>query len=386
MRAKPSTSGFLGRLRSRVTKRLFVRLHRDERGHVAILYAVCMLFVSALVFFVIAVGRRYMQKETIQAAVDAAAFAGAAAEAKTLNSIAWCNLAVACGMAMVYTLNGLGGAIIGFIAAIGTLEAASLGTYCIGDAPDCAIVDSGIAEEIAARYEAAASELAGRIKTIANAAKELEKTGAILVAVEAEEVSMNDAYAKRLPGLVTVLDPIKPVIPAMDGAPNQVCGPSPQKEEYGLAFGPIGLLQLPKEIPPEGKLIIAGLSPAALAIGAAETCGGEYGVIPQILTPDWQTTARIKAVSFLDDSKPDDRRAYLVAAASQYGDAPEATAKWMLATSEASVYGYGGSKEEDLWHMDWRARLILSQAKDFGPLKFLTAGPLNAILDKVWIH
>jgi hypothetical protein len=36
--------------------------------------------------------------------------------------------------------------------------------------------------------------------------------------------------------------------------------------------------------------------------------------------------------------------------------------------------------------MDWRARLILSKASDFGPLKFLTGGPLNAILDKVWIH
>jgi hypothetical protein len=383
MRAKLQASGLLGRLHSRV----FRRVHRDERGHVAILYAVCMLFVSALVFFVIAAGKRYLQKETIQAAVDAASFAGAAAEAKTLNTIAFCNLVLAIGIAIVYTLQALFAAIVVFIGIIVGLEASTLGLYCIGDAPDCVEVDSGLAEEIAARYEEASIDLANRLKPIAHAAQELAKAGPILMLVEAEESStLQEAYVKRLPGLIVATDPLKPVLPVEDGRPDQICGPEPERAANGAALAVEGLLDLPAEIPPEGKAYIAAAFIATDIASGLGVCGGEFGIRPQTLTLDWEKTAPVKAVAYLSDSKPGDRRAYMAAAAAQYGGAPETTANFMLATSEASVYGFDGTKGEDLWHMDWQARLVLSQAKDFGPLKVLAAGPIGQILKSVWIH
>jgi hypothetical protein len=382
MRAKPFTSGFLGRLRPRS---LGLRLHRDQRGHVAIMYAVCMLFVSALVFFVIAAGKRYIQKETIQAAVDAASFAAAAAEAKTMNTIAFCNLVLAIGIAIVYTLQGIGIAIGVYVTGVLAAEATLVG--CIPIIDDCVFVDTGVPEALAIRYGEASEDLANRLKPIAHAAEELAKVGPTLMLVEAEEVSMHEAYSKRLPGMVVITDPLVPKLPVKDGMPNQICGPSPEKEENGVELGVQGLGLLPMYIPPDGKGLIAAAFLISDAASAAGVCGGQYAFLkPQVLDDLWERDAPVKAVAFLSDAKPDDRRAYLVAAASQWGPARNFDSKWLLATSEASVYGFDGKRGEDLWHMDWRARLVLSQAKDFGPLRVLASGPIGAILKSVWVH
>ena len=84
MRTGPGR-GLLSRMARRARR-------RHARGHVSILFAVALLFICALVFFVIGAGQRYLQKETVQGAADAAAFSAAVAEAKVFNTVAFINL------------------------------------------------------------------------------------------------------------------------------------------------------------------------------------------------------------------------------------------------------------------------------------------------------
>ena len=68
------------------------RRRRRQRGHISIMFAVALLFTSALVFFVIGVGQRYLQKEAVQGAADTATFTATITKTKTFNTITFLNL------------------------------------------------------------------------------------------------------------------------------------------------------------------------------------------------------------------------------------------------------------------------------------------------------
>jgi hypothetical protein len=352
---------------------------RRERGHIVVMFAVSMLFTAALVFFVIGAGKRYLQKETVQGAVDATAFAAAVAEAKTFNTVAFLNLVLAVGVAIVYTLDAIMGGIIGFIITVGGFIAASLGTYCIGDPESCAYI-AGPAEALAVRYQEAADDLTARLQPLARATAQVAKMGPYLVTASAEETGMHEAYRKREPGLVVLLKPLVERLPIQEGPANTVCGPAALAAENGAALVAEGLLRLPAEVPPTSRGIISAETLLAEAAAGAIVCEeGTTKLHPQELTPEWRKQIKIAAVAVLTDSRPGDRRAYLQAAASEYGPAPAASSTTMLATATASVYGFDGEKSEDLWHMDWRARLTLSTPADFDI-------PLSAELKSLWVH
>jgi hypothetical protein len=353
---------------------------RRARGHVSILFAVALLFICALVFFVIGVGQRYLQKETVQGAADAAAFSAAVAEAKVFNTVAFINLVLSIGVAIVYTLDAIMGGLIGFATTIAGLVTATAGTYCIGDPESCAYA-AGPSEALAARYGEAATAFTERLQPLARAAKQVAKMGSIFVAVEAVEAGNHQSYTSgQTKGMLTLLMPPLETMPIEDGPPNTVCGPAALQAADGAAFVAEGLLELPAEVPPTSRIIISSETLIAEAAAGAIVCeDGTTGLVPQQLMTGWRKKSMITAVSYLGDTHSQVRRAYMGAAASEYGGgAPGPASSFMLATAKAGVYGYDGEKGEDLWHMDWRGRLMLSTPDAFG---IKLPG-----IDHFWVH
>jgi hypothetical protein len=111
-------------------------------------------------------------------------------------------------------------------------------------------------------------------------------------------------------------------------------------------------------------------------VAAAALCGGSTGVRPLRLERGWQERARIGALATQPRPRGDTRRAAIAIAshprtASPISDAP------LVGTAQAEVYTMHG--DDDLLHMDWRARLTLSSAASFHI-------PLPGALSRYWVH
>jgi hypothetical protein len=352
---------------------------RRARGHVSVLFAVVLLFTAALAFFVSGAGARYLQKETVQAAADAAAFSGAVAEAKVFNTVAFINLVLAMGVAMVYTLYAVMTGLIGFTITVGALIASTLGLYCVAE-PDVCAFEAGPAEELSAAYGVAARELTQRLEPLARAAAQVAKEGGLFVTVEAEEAGMHATYTKHETGLVVMLKPLISEMPIEEGPANTVCGPAAITAEAGAAFLGEAILTLPPYVPPAARLIISTETAIAEPGWALAVCeGGETGLHPQRLKPEWRKSTRIESIALLPDSHASARRAYLQAAAAEYGGGISAGTNLMAATAKADIYGFDGESSEDLWHMCWRGRLVLSKPSDFDI-------PLPDGVKGLWVH
>jgi hypothetical protein len=352
---------------------------RRARGHVSVLFVVILLFTAALAFFVSGAGARYLQKETVQAAADAAAFSGAVAEAKVFNTVAFINLVLAMGVAMVYTLYAIMTGLLTFITVVAGLIAASLGTYCAAE-PDVCAFEAGPAEALSAEYGVAASNLIERLQPLQRAAAQVAKEGGIFVTVEAEEAGMHATYTKTEQGLLVLLKPPVETMPIEEGPANTVCGPAAIQAEAAPAFLAEAIARMPAYVPPAARLIISGTALAAEAAWALGECeGGGTGLHPQQLKPDWRRHTHIESIAFMSDTHNGARRAYMQAAAAEYGGSISAGTNFMVATAKADVYGFDGESSEDLWHMCWRGRLVLSKPKDFDI-------PLPEGINNLWVH
>ncbi len=77
---------------------------------------------------------------------------------------------------------------------------------------------------------------------------------------------------------------------------------------------------------------------------------------PLDLSDDWQKHKDVRAFTMLTDSKMADRRQSVSIASKDKGSAPMLNE--LLATAQAEFFAFNGSGHDDLWHMDWRARLV----------------------------
>src|SRR6266542_3953377 len=274
--------GLLYRLR-----RFALRFFRNENGHITIMFAIGMLFTASLVFFVIAVGKRYLQKETVQAAADSAAFAAAAAEAKVFNTLSFINIVLSIGVAMVYTLHAIFGGITAFVAEVGGGAVLTAGVECLFAEDVCAFA-AGPGEILAAKYEKAAEDLTERLRPLARAGEQVARLGPAYIALEATEAGMHDAYKKREPGLLAVLKPPIERLPVQPGPANTVCGNALIQAATGAVVFGEGLLRLPPELTPDVRAGVAVNATAAEVASALIVCeAGTTGLVPQELTPDW---------------------------------------------------------------------------------------------------
>lgn len=87
--------------------------------------------------------------------------------------------------------------------------------------------------------------------------------------------------------------------------------------------------------------------------------GGDLGnnkPIPLELADDWESRKDVRAFTLLGDTKMADRRQSVGVASKQKGSAP--MLNQLLGTAQAEFFAWNGTGHEDLWHMNWRARLV----------------------------
>jgi hypothetical protein len=81
--------------------------------------------------------------------------------------------------------------------------------------------------------------------------------------------------------------------------------------------------------------------------------------LPLDLKDDWQKHKDVRAFTLLTDSNMDQRRQSVGVAQrpSQKGSA-NPMLNQLLGTAQAEFFAFNGAGHDDLWHMDWRARLV----------------------------
>ena len=80
---------------------------RRDRGNVSVMFFFGAMLTVALIMAIAATGQKLIQRETLQDSADAAALAGAVVRAKALNFIAFCNLVDAALAAVFVILKGV---------------------------------------------------------------------------------------------------------------------------------------------------------------------------------------------------------------------------------------------------------------------------------------
>jgi hypothetical protein len=77
---------------------------------------------------------------------------------------------------------------------------------------------------------------------------------------------------------------------------------------------------------------------------------------PLDMADDWKSRRFTRAFTLLTDSNMATRRQSVNIATKNKGSAP--MLNQMLGTAQAEFYAFNGDGHDDLWHMDWRARLV----------------------------
>jgi hypothetical protein len=77
---------------------------------------------------------------------------------------------------------------------------------------------------------------------------------------------------------------------------------------------------------------------------------------PLDLADDWKSRVNTRAFTLLTDSSMASRRQSASLGVKNQGSAP--MLNQLLGTAQAEFYAFNGGGHDDLWHMDWRARLV----------------------------
>lgn len=78
--------------------------------------------------------------------------------------------------------------------------------------------------------------------------------------------------------------------------------------------------------------------------------------LPLDLADDWQQRVNVRAFTLLTDSNMAARRQSVAVAVKTKSAAPMLNE--LLGTAQAEFFAFNGGGHDDLWHMDWRARLV----------------------------
>jgi hypothetical protein len=78
--------------------------------------------------------------------------------------------------------------------------------------------------------------------------------------------------------------------------------------------------------------------------------------LPMKMKDKWQDHSQVRAFTLLTDAAMDDRRQSVNVASRNKGSRP--FLNQMLGMAQAEFYHFNGPTADDLWHMDWRARLV----------------------------
>lgn len=331
--------------------RLSGRLHRDERGAILVIQVFAGLLLAGFLWMIISSGERLVQKETIQSSADAASFAGAVVKAKALNLLAFCNLTLAVCAAILGVLQAMVNA---FPLTIVTLLLMCAG----GDEDACAAIPS--AEQSQADFQEKLAQSQARLAddvmpALSDAEQAIVDGIDDWVQAEAEYVGTHPAYQDNFgSGLSVEVGPTDlPVMIAPDN--SDVCASA-----WRWVGDLEGLFAL--QIP---NLTVRGVemteTQTTISAGMEQWCNA---VPPHyVLSPDWLTRRWVCGASTLAESNLDYRRGTVGMSLLDKPPPPRSTK--LQTAARAEFLPWWG--EADLWHMDWRARLVPYQDCDDGP-------------------
>jgi hypothetical protein len=337
------------------------RLLRDERGDFQMIFLVGIMVLGALLFAIVASSQRFLQKETLQGSADAAALAASVVRAKAFNYIAFVNLVMSAVLAIFIFLKGvaMGLAIFLQIAAI----------LCAHDEEDyCDYIPT--ATEVMAAYEAAAAKMEVELMRLAKAEQAIAQMTPALAAAEAYRAGLDPAFFPNYGrGLhATVVEPLDlPVEEASFGEFHE------QAQPDLVRITPLGLLRLLPELEPGPDEPVAHAFAQAAAGVPLANQSVTVSALPLRLSSAWRGRRYARTRSWLDYSQADWRRSVTTIYADEQIRTRPAR-EHAEATAQAEVFSFG--RHDDLWHVNWRARLSLS--RPFVPL------PDN--LREFWVH
>ena len=333
--------------------RFLRRLHEDERGAVLVIQAMAMLIMAGFVWMIISTGERLVQKETIQSSADAASFSAAVVKAKGLNLLAFCNLTIALCTAILGVLQAMVNA---FPMTILTLIFMCAG----GDADACAAIEPAQQSQAdfqgkLAQSDTRLAELGGVMPALSDAEQAIVDGMDDWVRAEAQYVGTHAAYQDNFgSGLSVDVGPtLLPV--EQTQATDDVCAAA---WKWVGNFEGLFALQIP-------NLTVRGVEMAetqfTLPDGVKQWCTAAPPHF--VMQADWQNQRWVCAASTLDESNLDYRRGTVGMSLIQKPDAPRP--KNLQTIARAEFLPWWG--QADLWHMDWRARLVTYKDCDDGP-------------------
>jgi hypothetical protein len=333
--------------------RLSRRLHRDQRGALIVMQVAWGLVIVGFLWMVISSGQRLIQKETIQSSADGATFAAAVVKAKALNLIAFCNLTIALCAAILGVLQAMVNA---FPMTILTLILMCAG----GDEEACASIPDAEASQTDFQGKLAQSEqrlaaMGGVMPALSDAEQAIVEGIDDWVKAEATYVGTHEAYQKNFGhGLHVDVGPTDlPVMIAPDD--NDVCASA---WRWAAPLEGLFALQIPNLLV---RSIEMGETQMTIAGGMEQWCNA---VPPHyVLSQDWMQRRFVCGASTLEESNLDYRRETVGMALVQKPGPPRSGK--LVTAARAEFLPWWG--EADLWHMDWRARLVKWKDCDGGP-------------------
>jgi hypothetical protein len=336
------------------------RLLRDERGDFQIIFLVGIMVLAALLFAIVATSQRFLQKETMQGSADAAALAASVVRAKALNFISFVNLVMSAVLAIFIFLKGvaMGLAIFLQIAAV----------RCHHEHDYCHYIPK--ATQVMASYETAAAEMEAELARLSKAEQAIARITPALAVAEAYRAGLDPAFlANYGRGLRTeVIGALDlPVDDASFGAFHEQAQPDLAR------ITPVGLARLLPELMPGPEEPVAEAFAQATAGVPLANSSVSVSSLPLRLSSAWREQRFARTRSSLAYSQADWRRSVTTIYADE-DTRRRAAIDHTEATAQGEVFSFG--RHDDLWHVNWRARLSLS--RPFVPL------PSN--LREFWVH
>ena len=337
------------------------RLATDERGNVSVMFVFGAMLLVAMVLAIAATGQKLLQRETLQDSADAAALAGAVVRAKALNFIAFSNLVLSALLAILIVLKGVAFGLQLFLPIASSLCGSHHYDYC-------AYLPH--AQQVQLRYQLAGERMTQMMTALAHGERTVAQIAPALALAEAYRAGTDSAFQRNWGSGLGV----RSVPGGAEALPVEDDDAADAWQHAQQPFGTIRAVGL-------GYLfgVLGSSRPGTHAFGMSvqgvQTMNSPGTVpgdaLPLRLAAGWHDRRFFRTVSSLSDTDVQWRRRMVgVAARHKNGDTASAT----LGSAQAEFFAFAG--HEDLWHMDWRARLSLSTP-------FL---PVPDGLRQFWVH
>ena len=318
---------------------------RRDRGNVSVMFFFGAMLTFALIMAIAATGQKLIQRETLQDSADAAALAGAVVRAKALNFIAFCNLVDAALAAVFVILKGVAFGLQIFLPIASSLCSSHHYDYC-------AYIPH--AKEVQQRYQMAGERMQQMMSTLARAERTVAEIAPAMAVAEAYKAGTDDAFQRNYgSGLSVQTIPGGPeALPVQDGDSSEWWQKA--QDPYGRIHGyAMQYLHMTLGFSRPANHAYGLASEGVDAMNNPGTLPGD--ALPLALAGGWHDRRFFRTMSSLGDTDAAWRRRIVgVAAQKKSSDGRNAT----VGSAQAEFFAFNG--HEDLWHVDWRARLSLS--------------------------